>query len=370
VKKLRRKSEVVEKCIEPAVEFFKKMNKEDRVVVIHDDDCDGICSGSILALMVRKLGKLNGIISTEYNLPLTENVVKEALSLQPNKIIISDVPEVDLGLLNKLRKFEIKTLIVDHHKPISYPVSYCNPRVFDKDIYIPASYLAYRIHKHFFEDNKVLWIACVGVLADRGVENCKDVFLKLKEVYPELVGKTKLSESSLFRYSLLGKLVKVIDAAQVVKGKVGAEFVSRILIDIESYTELLNGGGKCKRILCWYKTVEKEFNRILEDFQNNRVLIGNGFVFYEIDTKLRMKSRIAGYLSNLYRKRILIVGQKIGDYFEFSVRRGREVKIDLGKFVKKLINGIDGASGGGHPEAAAGRVPYKHLNLLLGRLKT
>jgi len=33
-----------------------------------------------------------------------------------------------------------------------------------------------------------------------------------------------------------------------------------------------------------------------------------------------------------------------------------------------LIRGINDASGGGHPEAAAGRIPYKHLPLLLKKL--
>ena len=54
MKRLKR-NEIVEKTIGPAVEFIKRIKANDKVVVVHDDDCDGVCSGAVVGLIIKKL---------------------------------------------------------------------------------------------------------------------------------------------------------------------------------------------------------------------------------------------------------------------------------------------------------------------------
>lgn len=370
MKKLKR-NEVVERIVGPAAEFIKGIKATDKVVVVHDDDCDGVCSGAIIALLIKKIFDYTPkLFSTEWNVSLTEKVAKQVLREKATHVIFVDTPGLSRNFIDKLKK-QMKILIVDHHLPEKYDgVVYCNPRKYESKIYLPTSYVVYKIFEKIIESKDTTWISAVGVLGDYGVEDCKDLFEELKLSYPEMIGDVEMKDDVLYDNSVVGLLTKIIDSGRVVAGKKGSEFVSKILVKIKDYHEILDGSTEeTKALLKWCDTVRKEFERLKKDFKKRNKPIGKSVLFYEFDSKLKLKSTLATAVGNSYANdKIIVIGQKVGRYFDVSLRKGKNVKTDLARLVKNARKNIPDSIGGGHPEASGARVLAKYKERFLKNL--
>jgi len=369
VKRLRR-NEVIERTIELAVEFIKKIKTSGKVVIVHDDDCDGVCSGAIIGLLIKKLfDYVPKLLSTEWNVSLTKRVVKQILKENATHLIFVDTPELPKTLIGKLKK-QMKILIIDHHVPEKYDGAiYCNPRKFEAKIYMPVSYITYKIFEKMIESKDVMWISAVGVLGDYGVESCKDLFEELKSLNPEMIGDVELNNETLYDNSMVGILTKIIDSGRVIAGKKGAEFVSKILVKVKDYREILDGSTQeTKTLLKWSNVTRKEFERLKIDFKKKSKPIGKNILFYEFDSKLRLKSTLATSVGKSYDNKIIVIGQEVGRNFDVSLRKGKNVKVDLAKLVKRAIKDMPNSIGGGHPEASGARVLVKYKERFLKNL--
>jgi len=364
--KLKNKYEkYMEKIIEPAVKFMK--NISGKALIVIDDDSDGCCSGAIIALIIKKLyNYVPKFFSTEIDEPsLTKKVVDEIKKEKPDYIIFCDIPSIPLQFIDELKKIS-KILIIDHHSVVNYKTSYCNPKIYI-NAFIPTSYIAYRIYKKILNTNDVCWIAGIGVLGDYGVQNCKDLFSEIKSRYYDLINKAAFDNVSLYEKSKLGILAKMTDAAKIIKGKRGVEFVSKILVENE-FDEILNGRTKdTKKILKWYNLLKKEFEKTVNDFRRNHKSYGK-IVFYEIKSKYKIKGSFGAYVEKFFDDKIIVICQTFGKKIGFSLRKGKKLKTDLSIFAKKIIKGIPGGIAGGHAEAAAGKINKKYYKKFLENL--
>jgi len=371
VKNLRKKaSDVALDSVAPAIDFFRKIEPKDRVVILHDEDCDGVCSGVILSMVLREFCKNNpAMISTEWNTTLTRKLVKKVLAKKPEILIITDVAYMDLGLLKRLSG-KSKVLVIDHHNVRKYEnVVYCNPRSFDAGAYLPATCLSYKISEMLgVRNKKITWIAAVGVLGDHGVENCTDIFTKLKKEFPELLENAEIKSEKLFDGSKIGLLTKIVDAGRVAGGDDGASYAAKTLLGVKNYSEILERRtAEAKKLVAWYETVRKEFDRLVGEFKEKNVPVGD-VLFFEFKSKLRIKSTLASAVENFYDDNIIVIGQKEGKHYLLSMRRGKNVKIDLDKLIRSAIKNIPNSTGGGHPQACAGRIPIVYKDVFLKNL--
>lgn len=353
---------IQEKVIQPAKEFLKGIGKSN-VAIVHGHDCDSVCSAAIIYKLIQKLSKANVYdVVTELNYAVTENDLKKIRKADPRYVIILDISEIRVNVLTELTK-TVKVLIVDHHKPKGYVrVTYVNPMVYES-VYAPTTYIAYKIFENFYKPDEILWLACIGTLGDHGVESCPDVFEKLKKVHPELVGSSKLTSESLFSSSELGKLTRMVDAGRAIDVRnVGKIF--KILSEAKNYREVKNN----RLIKNLFQSVEGEFNRIKNDFEKNKKIVGN-VVFYEMKSKYNLKSSFAGYVTNLFDDKIICIVQRFENYYEASFRRGKNVSVDLSELATKSVENIERASGGGHAAAAAARFPVKQLKSFIENVK-
>jgi single-stranded DNA-specific DHH superfamily exonuclease len=365
------KNGLINKTIEPAMEFIKKIKSSDGVVIAHDDDADGVCSGAIIGKLLKKTAGVEAnLLSTEWNISLSENIVKKILSLDAKYVIILDTVEIAQSLLDELTKCA-RILIIDHHTPDKYRgVVYCNPRVYDKNIYMPTTYICNKIYEAFTGSKELIWIGAMGVLGDHGVTKNLDLFEDLKKEFPELLGNNEIKDGVLFDNSKLGLLAKIIDGGRVVKENVGAEFVSKMLAGIESYQQLLLGSTKeTKIVLDWYEKVKKEFDLLLKDFEKNKKQIGKRIIFYDFKSDLKLKSSLATALSDKISDKILVIGQRVGDRYDISMRRGEGMDVNLRELIKHAIENIPNSRGGGHPEAVGGKIPKEYLQTFLKNLE-
>jgi single-stranded DNA-specific DHH superfamily exonuclease len=357
---------IVEKTIKPAIKFFEEMKNEGggKVIVAHGHDLDTTCSSAIFWKLSKGMGSEVKNFPSKNNFSLSEDFLDLLEKENPKYIIIPDVPEIKRSLFEKMRKY--KVLIVDHHIPVDYynEVFYSNPKIFDPEIYIPASYLAYKISKKFLDDvsiDPIIWIASIGVLSDKGVKNCVDLFDDLKVRHPELLN-DRLDERYLFEKTLLGKLTKLVGSSEIILSRRGADYSVKLLSKASSYKEVM----KNEKLIQLDNIVREEFERLERDFEKNK-RIQNDFIFFEVRSKYNIRSNFATYMSSLIKDKVLVVYQKINGYYDISFRGSKE-GVHLGYLARKLAKYFEDASGGGHRQAAGARVKGEYLDDYLKKL--
>jgi len=332
--------------IKPAIDFFKNLKEE--VAIVFGHDCDSIASASIIYKLSKKLGLRSKLIVSFHNFEIDEKTTKKLQKFKNIVVVdIGDTPEERINRLSESKKF----LLIDHHLPKNYKCAYVNPRIYNKNIYMPASYITWLIYKEFFEDDDILWIAAFGTLGDFGAKSNKNLFVILKKKYPQLIGNSRIEDRELFDKSLIGKIAKMVDSCRIFEGIKGVEYVAKIIANSKSYEDLL----KDKRVNKVYKNLKRAFKNELKRVENKKIEIGE-YIVYEIKGKLNLKSSLASYLPKVYPNKIIFVAQKSEEgYYEVSVRRGISRRVNLAKLVEKISKNIK-AKGGGHPTAAGMRV--------------
>jgi len=332
--------------IKPAIDFFK--NLKGKVAIVFGHDCDSVASASIIYKISKKLGLRPKLIVSLHNFEIDEKTEKRLRKFKNIVVVdIGDTPEERINRLSESRNF----LVIDHHLPKNYKCVYVNPRIYNKNIYMPASYIAWLIYREFFEDDAILWIAAFGTLGDFGVKSNKDLFMILKKKHPQLIGNSRIEDRKLFDKSLIGKIAKMVDSCRIFEGIRGVEYVTKLIANSKSHEDLL----KDKRVNKVHKGLERAFKNELKKVEEKKIEIGE-YIVYEIKGRLNLKSSLASYLPKIYPNKIIFVAQKSEEgYYEVSVRRGVNRKVNLAKLVEKISKNIR-AKGGGHPTAAGMRV--------------
>lgn len=365
-----RQDELVRKTIQPAIDFISSVGPKEKVLIVYGHDNDSICSAVLVHMLLKKFKKMDStFFSTRDNFAVSEEDVQEMQNIQHDTVIIVDISHLaSESVADFLSKR--KTLIIDHHQPLKLPgITYCNPRVYEKEIYMPVSYIMYKIHQVSGNETDAAWIAGIGVLSDHAVSIAHDLFEKIKKTNPALIGNTRLSEEDLFSFSVIGTLAKTLDSARIMKGRAGAFLAASTLARVRSYQDMIRGSTDgAAQLLVWAETVNKEFHRLVADFNLRRNIIKDNIIFYEIQSKLMIKSSLAGYIAQFYKDKILVIAQENGDKLDFSFRRGDAVKTDLNKMAKGAIKDIPDSDGGGHEAASAARIPKRYLPKFLKQL--
>jgi single-stranded DNA-specific DHH superfamily exonuclease len=367
---LKKEKDVAGIVIKRAIDFIKSINPDEKIVIAHGHDNDTICSAVIMKRVIEHFTEAEAVLQPlEDNFAVNERDVEAIQAHKPNKIIFVDIAHVASEKV--MREIDHKsTLYMDHHHPIKFKNAiYCNPRNIEKRIYMPVSYLAYRVYKSLGDPAKVAWVAGVGVLSDHGMSTAKDLFDYIKKIDPRLTGEKADDEEDLFEYSVLGKLAKTLDNARVVKGREGAIFAAQTLARIKSYNSILNAGSEdTARLRDWNIEAEKEFRRLVSDFNKKRKLLKRNIIFYEIPSKMNIKSSLSGYLVKFFPNNVLVLAQHKDGNFEFSFRRGKNDDTDLNKMARNAVKGIPGGEGGGHETASGARIQTKYLPKFLKQL--
>lgn len=362
--------DIAKLTIEDALPFLRSIKADEKVLVAHGHDNDTICSAIIMQRIVGHFTEASAeLFPLKDNFAVSDEDVAAMKKLDYDRLIIVDIAHVATEKAMKLIDHK-DTLFIDHHQPIKFKNAvYCNPRLFDKHIYMPVSYLTYRLYESFGEASRVAWIAAVGVLSDHGMAVSKDLFDFVYKLDPKLLGEKCADEEELFTHSTLGKLAKVLDNARVVKGREGAVFAANTLQILKSYKSLINGGtDDTARLKEWSGMAEKEFRRLVTDFNRKRKLLKGNVIFYEIPSKMNIKSSLGGYLVQFCPENVLVLAQQKDRMMDVSLRRGKRDGTDLNKMAQRAVKGIPGGAGGGHEAASGARLPMKYLPKFLKQL--
>lgn len=146
----------------------------DKVVIVHHNDADGICSGAILLKLFEQLGLKVELISIEKVHPIIVDKIHS--KYEGELIIYTDLAGLAGKMIDKVNKNRCMTWIIDHHpaKPLkSKAVFIFDPHLFGipGDTFISASTLSYIISTHIHRKinnymKKYAYIAVLGAVGD------------------------------------------------------------------------------------------------------------------------------------------------------------------------------------------------------------
>jgi single-stranded DNA-specific DHH superfamily exonuclease len=320
------------------IDFLNRIRKKDEIVIIYNNDADGICSCALLdKFFLRKIGKKSFSISQP--MPMDKNLIQRIQTTLPTKLIFLDLAvDQQQSILKKLGSV-CDILIIDHHQYIrnlsKNNIVHYNPRFDKSSIYQSTSYLVYKICSRIMNISDMLWIAAVGMIADYNLKDSMDLVKEIEENY-----KTKIHES------LFARIADMISATRATRAMT-CEEILEVIEKIEDPKDFEKTEGT-EKLVESYQQMENEIIALLSDAEAVSEKTGN-LILYEMKSKYNLRADLSRKLSEKHPNKLVIVYETGGNNVKLRARN--QDVIDVGKVLQKAAEGMK-ASAGGHENAA------------------
>lgn len=349
----------VEDIYKRGAAWLKAMESLKSVLIVYHRDSDGVCASVLLEKILKKLGKksVTSIACDPSTPAVTFELMQKIIKINPNYLLFVDmaVDQDPNQLIILKQKIGCSTIVIDHHPPSNdlnmIDIAHINPRFADSSCYFPASYVVYKIGEKIFDVSDLSWISMIGVIGDKGIDNCKDLVKASTRANGNFGETQKTLEQTKF-----GHASEMIMAARAMES-VGGD-------GIETSRSILNnslGIGKfvASRTLDeWYQITQQGIDEAVENFEKKSELHSGGKIaIYKINTPYKIESIVASKISEKYPRTSIMVCRDAGNKIACSLRNQKTA--DLSKIVKMSLVGLRQSVGGGHPQAAGVLVDKK-----------
>ncbi len=334
------------KAITQFKKFIKSISSKNNTGIVFHRDTDGVCSAAIAFHSIKKLfGKSpKFLFDYDYN----DSDAFEKILAQVKKKNISRLLILDIGIdqntefIKQLEK-HCRIIHIDHHKIYNNLSS--SRTTFIKASFLttmdPSKYVTSKMCFDLFsavaDVSELDWVSCTGIIGDMNYDTWRSFFDEV------------IAEKNL-KLGQLEKSAEIINACSILAPE---KFVSlcRFLQKAKHPTELIKSDFSQFRIRL-YRTK----NRFVSSFwEKAEHFPKQSLHFYEIKSKLKIKSTVVDAISQLYRDQTIIVLQRDEEMLSFSARR-QDFKIKCNYLLEQAVKGISGGRAGGHIPAAAGSV--------------
>ena len=326
------------------LEYLKNIKEKDGVIIVYNNDLDGMCSCVIVKKYLRKIGNEPYIISQP--MPPDKNLIKKMQTGVPNKIIFLDMAIDQCSSVIQKIKGIADILIIDHHlisqNLNSKGVIHYNPRLKDPKLYQSTSYLAYKIVSKLNGIENIDWIGALGAIADYDLSNSQDLIKEAQKNHD---------------LKKLHKIVAVLDSLKATRTMTCDQIVD-VLMALKEPEKIL----ETSEFLKSYEEIENEKNNIMSNAQSEAKILGD-VVLYEISSKYNLRSEISTRLAEKHKNKFVIIYEKIGKKINASVRN-QSKKYNVDKILKKASQHLN-ASAGGHEAAGGVTIDEKDWNQLI-----
>ena len=318
----------------------KWLDNAKNVSIIYDKDVDGTCAATLMAILLKKMGK--HVEHTKYCKEL--KTINNPAFDQTGKYIIL----LDVGFTKKeLEKLKNKKILfIDHHKT-SMGRSTENITVYKKtEPYTPTTKMVYDL----MEDETYDWIGAAGTIADYGGEQHKKFIEKTLEKY-----NMKITQPPYFD-TKLGEIAEVINSLRI--GWENMNKGIKALTQSQNPKEFLKKENYLTReVYKVHEKVKQEIENALDDFEKKKEQKGNR-IFYSMGrTKYNLRSTICTILTTHYPTKIIAIAQESMNKTGISLRSRNGDVTEIIKNMKKHMK----LEGGGHKTAAGITISAEDL---------
>jgi len=317
-------------------EFVNSLNSDDKIGILSHTDLDGLASAVFLEkIFESKNLKAEFVEFMSYG--EIDKFDKDFSKLFVLDFNLDEFPKE----FERLRK-KGKVFLIDHH-PINEELE--DRKNILKTESRDCSCLAmYSLAKEFFDVEEWSWLVCSGVIADYCFVKKENLEL-INKFYPDV------TEENIWD-SVPGELAKKINSALIYSRP---DFTKVYDLILKKDFELLEKE---------HEIIEKEISKWEEKFKTDAEFYSEkNLYFWYFNPSYGITATIAGILSRKEPDKIFIFASDIKDKNVFVKISSRYQKgdVNLGKLLKKCIEGFENANAGGHFKASAGIFMKKDL---------
>jgi hypothetical protein len=248
---------------------------------------------------------------------------------------------------------------------------YINPRSFEnEDEKVPCtSCIIYKLVKKIFPEEKISWIAAIGVTEDHRVEICKEIFLNVNKEYPGFFKAEKIDQENVEK-SIFGELWDMVRSGRMIKRTSGAKIAVQALIECkDDPNKFVNGlTTNSYTLRKFYEAINKETQKILEEvLRNGKFYDDKRVIVYE--ARMSNINSLTSFASDKLRQKypdwiVCVVGREYGTQNKkISIRLEQSRRnVNLVEVVNKIKEVIPEVKGGGHKSAVGVSLPKNSLN--------
>jgi single-stranded DNA-specific DHH superfamily exonuclease len=330
-------------------EFRNLLEKSQNPLFLFDNDADGLCS----FLLLRKFIDRGYGVAIKSFPELDASYVSKVNELKPDYVFVLDKPVISQDFITEMQKLNIPLVWLDHHdvNPETEGIYYFNSMRSEKPSSEPTTYWAYQITKR----KEDMWIAMAGCIADSFLPDFAKDFEKK---YPELWKQGVKSAFQGVYETEIGKITRIMGfslkdrTSNVVR-------MMKLLLKVQSPHEILQESGN--PMLARFEKVDKKYKQLVEKAKQ---FAKDKFLFFQYGGDLSLSADISNELCYLYPDKTIIVAYIKGSRVNVSVRGKHARELTL-----KALEGLEGATGGGHKEATGAKMTVEQLPIFRERIE-
>ena len=335
-------------------EIREHLEKAQNPLFFFDNDNDGLCS---FLLLRRFIGRGRGVAIKSFP-DLNASYYRKVKELNPDYIFILDKPVVDEKFFEKAKEDGLPIVWIDHHQVENRKnsrdlVYYYNPFLNDGKNE-PVSYLCYKITGR----KEDVWLAVVGCVSDSFISDFYSEFL---EKYPDLGKKSPKSAFDLLFNSEIGYIARILDFS-LKDTTTNVVSMMKFMMQAKGPFDIIQENSHTKQILKRYNEINSRYQILIE---KARKQAGGKLIFFQYGGNLSLSANIANQLIYEYPDKIIVVVYIKGDVANISLRGGEDIR----SLTLKAIEGIEGATGGGHKNATGAKMSVSELPKFKGEVE-
>jgi len=325
-------------------EIKEHLEKAQNPLFFFDNDQDGLCS---FLLLQRYLGRGKGVPVKTFP-GLTKEYLRKINELNSDYIFILDKPFVDKEFFEEVKKINLPVVWIDHHmidkKEIPDFVNYYNPLFNKAKTFEPVTALCYQLTQR--KDD--LWLAVVGCISDKFFPDFYSEFIKK---YPEL-GINSKDAFDIFYNSQIGKVAKMFGFG--LKDRItNVITMMKFLMKAKSPYDVLEESNKNYLMHERFNYIDKRYQKLIAKASSD---VGEKMLFFQYGGDLSISADLSNELSFEFPDKVVVVVYVTDVKANISVR-GKNIRDK----VVKAIEGLEGATGGGHENAVGAQVKIEDL---------
>ncbi len=336
------------------------LEKSQNPLFFFDNDVDGLCSFLIIQ---RSLGRGKGVSIKSFP-ELTKAYARKINELNPDTIIILDKPRVSAEFIKEAEEKNIPIIWIDHHdvpieEEILEKVHYFNS--FDKKTgkSEPTTYIAQKI----FNRSEDLWLAMIGCIGDVYMPDFAEEFSNENpEIFPE--ESTGQSAFNSLYTTDIGKIVRMLNFG-LMDTTTNVINLIKYLSKSKNAHDILEENPSTRQMHRKYKEYNTFLNKQVDKAEAN-METDEHLLFFSYSGLISMSSEISNKLYFKYPTKTIVVAYNNEHQGKINISiRGKNAK----EITEKAIQGIEGASGGGHKEATGAMIPIDSLEEFKKRIE-
>lgn len=333
-------------------EIKEHLEKAQNPLFFFDNDNDGLCS---FLLLQRFIGRGKGVAIKSFP-DMNESYYRKVHELKPDYIFILDKPVVSDEFIKKANQDNVPVVWIEHHITDKLPnkeVYYYNP-YFNNKTNEPTSYIAYKVANK----KEDIWLAVIGCISDCYIP---DFYSEFEERYPELGKKNPKSAFDLLYDSEIGRIARILDFS-LKDTTTNVVNMLRFMVKVKGPLDVLEENYKTKQILRRFEQINQKYQALME---KARKLKNGKIIYFQYGGGLSLSGDLANQLNYEIPGKVIIVAYINGDIANISVRGPGNIR----ELTLKAIEGIEGASGGGHEQATGAKMSVSDLDNFKGKIE-